>query len=344
MEDKLVQMEKGAEFNKQQLTINILVSGKSGTSKSVLINGILGKEVVTERHGVVSYARSSEIEFYSDSIDGVTVNVWVSSQLQDGGIPDEKKYLLDLKQKCSHVDLIMYCLKMTETRFIAGNRDAQAIKKLTKTLGPRCWEKAVFVLTFANVLADVNYDSHSSISDGNQKTMFQENIKTWKTVLQNTLSKEAGVPQKNLDIAVVPAGHYRQPHLPDREYWLSILWSECHDAIQSLSTRETFHQINSSRFRTVQELQTQDFSQLSISKQPLIKRGFKSTKKGNVAKSAACCATILGIIGFGVGSLGLGNFALAILFTLLGVGVGGCAGFTIHKKVLTAEKVKKTFD
>ncbi len=102
-----------------------------------------------ERHGIVNVARSSAIDLYSHSIDGVQVNVWVSSRLQDEDVTNEAEYLQELNKLCSGVDLILYCLKMTETRFVPGNPDAhdQAMDKITQTLGYKCWEKAIFVLT-----------------------------------------------------------------------------------------------------------------------------------------------------------------------------------------------------
>ncbi len=123
--------------------------------------------------------------------------MWVSSRLQDGDVTNEAEYLQELNKLCSGVDLILYCLKMTETRFVPGNPDAQAMAIITQTLG---WKKAIFVLTYANVSAEVNY----AASDG---TAFQDGIEMWKKVIKHTLSNEASVPQSHLNINVIPAGH-----------------------------------------------------------------------------------------------------------------------------------------
>ncbi len=125
----------GSDSAHQYPSMDVLITGRSGTSKSILVNGIFGKEVVKERHGVVNVARSSAIDLYSHSIDGVQVNVLVSSRFQDGDVTNEAEYLQELNKLCSGVDLILYCLKMTETRFVLGNPDAQAMAKITQMLG-----------------------------------------------------------------------------------------------------------------------------------------------------------------------------------------------------------------
>ena len=165
-------MEKGpgAELGPKP-SINVLITGRSGTSKSILINGIFGREVIQERHGVVSTARSSSLEFYNSTIDGIQVNVWVSSQLQDSSATDEQQYLEDLKAQCSNVDLVLYCVKMTETRFTPGNPDDVAITKISQALGNRVWEKAIFVLTYANLAAETSSRSLQSHSPSRQEVL-----------------------------------------------------------------------------------------------------------------------------------------------------------------------------
>ncbi len=75
------------------------------------------------------------------------VEVWISSSLQDE-VADEKIYLPHLKKMCDDVvtvvDLILYCIKMSESRFVKGNPDAQAITKLNRTLGVECWKRRQF--------------------------------------------------------------------------------------------------------------------------------------------------------------------------------------------------------
>ena len=309
----------------QHPSIDVLVTGRSGTSKSILINGIFGREVVKERHGVVNVARSSSVEFYTSNIDGVQINVWVSSQLQDGSVTDEVNYLRDLKAQCSKVDLVLYCLKMTETRFTPGNPDDQAITKITQTLGHRVWNKTIFVLTYANVAAEVNCSASALNSNKTLEAAFKESIVQWREVLEQTLSNAAGIPQSKFNIKVVPAGHYKQPHLPDRHYWLSVLWTECHDLLTLGRTRDAFHQINKARFRKESEVEGK-FSQYTSTNQPLVR--LRETK-WTVKRTVVCGGVVFFCVGLLIGLL-TGDIALIFILPILCLGLGCVGTYMLH--------------
>ncbi len=214
-------------------SIKILITGKSGSGKSILANGVFDCEVVEERHGIQRDVRSGEMDHYTSTIDGVLFEVWISSSLQDE-VADEKTYLPYLKKMCDDVDLILYCIKMSESRFVRGNPDAQAIAKLTRTLGVECWKKAILVLTHGNIAASITHTAD----------IFSRQVKSWKGVLHNTLIHEAGVPVDIVtDIPVVPTGHYNVPRLPDGNYWLSIFWSECCKRFSTLEVRQAMSNI-----------------------------------------------------------------------------------------------------
>ncbi len=48
---------------------NVLITGRSGSSKSVLANGIFGGSLVTERHGVVTDSREENLQYYRATTD-----------------------------------------------------------------------------------------------------------------------------------------------------------------------------------------------------------------------------------------------------------------------------------
>ncbi len=58
---------------------DVLITGRSGSSKSVLANGIFGGSLVTERHGVVTDSREENLQYYRATTDTHNVNVWISS-------------------------------------------------------------------------------------------------------------------------------------------------------------------------------------------------------------------------------------------------------------------------
>ena len=87
-------------------SFKILITGKSGTSKSVIINGLLGKYLIEERRGVVSEPRSESLEYYQFWANGIHYNVWSSPHLQDKDKRiNTENYLQHLKRECSNVDL-----------------------------------------------------------------------------------------------------------------------------------------------------------------------------------------------------------------------------------------------
>ncbi len=155
---------------------------------------------------------------------------------------------------------------MTETRFLPGNPDATAISKRTKILGESCWKKAVFVLTYANIVASINFTPEELKSE-ESKASFQASIRSWKAILQATLLNEAGIAER-YDIKVVPAGHYKQLHLPDRDYWLSILWNECITILPSEEMKEVLMKMNASRLK--ENVVSQDFEGKEIHEQPIL--------------------------------------------------------------------------
>ena len=327
-------MEKGpgAELGPKP-SIDVLITGRSGTSKSILINGIFGREVIQERHGVVSTARSSSLEFYNSTIDGIQVNVWVSSQLQDSSATDEQQYLEDLKAQCSNVDLVLYCVKMTETRFTPGNPDDVAITKISQALGNRVWEKTIFVLTYANLAAETTFGSQEFNSTATET--FKASILQWKDVLETTVSRATAMPKYSLNLKVVPAGHYRVTHLPDRKFWLSSFWYECSGTLGDSPAGKTFHAVNSSRFKSPANISRSDFKG-DIMNQPLVMGDIIIQPLGRIGESVSMnmkdvpkvvkYAGCVGCIGFIIGYL-TGDFYVALKLAVVGIIICGVLSY-----------------
>ena len=239
---------KQPQIEKQ--TIKILITGKSGNSKSVIINGLAGKDLIPERKGVVRKPRSEKLEYYSCTRGNVNFEVWSSPHLQD----EDKRinrddYLKTLKESCSDVHLIIYCVNMTETRFLPGNPDIKAMIELTKLFGESCWNKAVFALTYANVAAMEAFapDDDEDNSQESRSQAFKEGISAWKAIIYNVLTKEAKV-REDLEVRAVPAGHYRRPSLPDRHSWLSSMFMEC-GTVMPNEVQEALVEFNTHRFK-----------------------------------------------------------------------------------------------
>ena len=197
-------------------SLQILITGRCGSGKSTLINALLGDHTVPERIGVRSVSRSKDIlAFNNKNFMPVPVQVWVSTHLQHHDFKNEEKYLEDLKRKCGNVDLIIYCLKMTETVFLRGNPDAVAMGKMYKTLGVESLKKTIFALTFANICA-------STLDKAEYKEIAAEQ---WLQIIKDTLNEFPDCSQ----VEVVPVGHHKEMELPTCDNWLESVWCKSLD-------------------------------------------------------------------------------------------------------------------
>ena len=197
-------------------SMSILVTGKTGVGKSTLINGIIGKRVIPVEDNVLKPA-TEDVEAYNLTIGEVEIKVWDTHGFQEGASGDETKYLEDMKRNCEKVDLVLYCLRMDDTRMRPG--DTHAIKQLTSTFGKSIWDHALFVLTFANRVEPPKRKDRHKLEE-----YFNNTIEAWVDMLRIVL-KETGVmlDTKTVSRKVVPAG-YEEAHLPGRRFWLSDLW------------------------------------------------------------------------------------------------------------------------
>ena len=307
--------------------IEILVTGRTGTGKSTLVNALVGKRVadVGSKLSVVT----KNVEGYEvKARDGVEIVVWDSPGLQDGS-GREAEYLAELKEKCSNVDVIIYCIDVSAARSqFAGEdekqmSDLRAIQKLTATFGHNWWENSIFVLTRANAL-----ESALKVKPNLEKR-FNERIRDWRERIHATLLKE-GVRKDIVDeIPVEPAGHIKKPHLPGRMYWLSGLWiiflNSAKERSQPLITKVNLH-----RFKKESEVKDDDF-QKEGHEQPIV-----------VDHTAWVCDVLKGgavgaQAGAAVGALG------GIIGSVVGGVVGGAvgAGAVLLTKLWLYKKGKK---
>ena len=125
------------------------------------------------------------------------------------GTDNQDLYLQQMKEKCSSVDLTMYCIDVNRTRFVKGkdNPDVLAMQKLTRKFGNDFWKNAVIVLTFANMLEHLNCEWSKDKEE--KSRAFKGVISEWEEQIKEILINDAGVPKEIVDgIKIVPAGHY----------------------------------------------------------------------------------------------------------------------------------------
>ena len=293
-------------------TVNILVTGKTGVGKSSLINGVVGQEVAVEGDGLDR--GTVTVQAFSFKYHDVDVTIWDSPGLQDG-LDKEEEYIRDMQYKgCANSDLVLYCARMTDTRF--RKEDHDAIRKITIGLGKQIWNNAVFVMTFANEIRAKRERGQKLTPSEEQKRNsdhFKKRMQEWKEKLVGAVV-EAGVDAKTAaNIPIVPAG-YDQQDLPDRDNWLSPLW---YVSILRMKERSqpALLKANLHRIKLPEQITAEDFEK-PLHEQPIVYIP-APVKYGAPPTVCTVIGAMLGVVGGPMG-MAVGGVAGAAVGTVAG--------------------------
>ena len=88
----------------------------------------------------------------------------------DDGTANNEKYLAEIRSKITEkLDLVIFSVKMDDTRFHRDDKDT--FKILTETFGKSLWKNAVIALTFANKV--------EGPAAGDRKDYFEKDLANW---------------------------------------------------------------------------------------------------------------------------------------------------------------------
>lgn len=130
------------------ISVNIMVLGKSGVGKSATINSIFGEEKATIN---AFQPATKEVKEISGMVDGVKVRVFdtpgLKSSIMDQGF--NRRVLSSAKKftKKNPADIVLYVDRLdAQTRDL---NDLPLLRTVTTSLGPSVWRSAIVTLTHA---------------------------------------------------------------------------------------------------------------------------------------------------------------------------------------------------
>ena len=198
---------KGRDFT-------MLVIGDCGSGKTTLINNLLGGDIAQEQAPFI-------LTTFHGVFQGVLVTVHETSGLENPSAEGD----MEFKEKLSallrggKLDVIIYCLKATETRI--RNSLVNSLQKYTD-MGLD-WRKTVIAVTLANSLP---------ISAGEKKAtsftvadLFKRHVNNYTQEIKQAL-KHVGVASDVVEaIQVAPTEDDGSERLPNGEEWFQAFWS-----------------------------------------------------------------------------------------------------------------------
>lgn len=131
----------------RQRRFHFLLAGRAGVGKSSLVNSLLGQAVAR----VGDYEpTTADVAVYESELEGVSYTVADTPGLCDD-LPEagnDARYLALIRARVPEVDCMWFVTRLDDSR-VSGD-EKRGIRMITEAFGPRVWERAVLVFTFAN--------------------------------------------------------------------------------------------------------------------------------------------------------------------------------------------------
>ena len=199
--DEALDMERAAEVQQWKglenaRPLKFLVAGRGGMGKSSLVNNLLELDRSSEegaKEGFTGSATTQAVCEHTGSKHDIRVIAYDTPGFQDFELPEEDIIAELVYRTDSMLDVCLYCASL-EARI--GDEDRRICSLLTNAFTPTLWEKAIFVLTFAN--------SEKVLND------YEKIVENFKKKLKHCL-KYAGVPDDKVNSIPFCTAGYADP-------------------------------------------------------------------------------------------------------------------------------------
>lgn len=213
-------------------SVSLMFAGKTGAGKSSLINGLIGRNIAQEGASPrqVTTINALEQPYQGEYVRAegarVKVIVWDSPGLQDG-LRNDEDYLARLGEVLARVDLLVYCISMSERFDESARRALQAFARVC----PGVWSHSVIALTHAN---RIMYPE-TCTSEEEEVDFFESMVREWVQDI-GTLLQGCGIKRGVVNVLpMIPTGYHRVTKVTPypwrlharRNHWLQPFWFTC---------------------------------------------------------------------------------------------------------------------
>lgn len=158
--------------------ITLVTAGRSGAGKSTLVCNILGLEGEgAPKHEHTPSSVTQSVKLYESEVEGVKVQIVDTPGLAAHDMNKAKVIAELTKVTGGKADMLLYCVSTLPDSKIA-DVDKQIIKVLTLAFGERVWERAILVLTFANMVRTLSDEKDREVwkNDGRLRRGISKNV------------------------------------------------------------------------------------------------------------------------------------------------------------------------